>query len=216
MNNFIFKIILGYSSLIAFVIALIRIKNIRADFYPFVLLIFIGLLNETLSVICIYTHNTNAFNSNVYVLIEFLLLLFQFYNWNGSHIKRYYWLGIAGAGVWLADNMIIHSITENNSLFRVFYSFAITFLSINQLNKILIFEKGPLLKNAMFIISIGFLVFFGSKAFVESFNVFRVGFSDVFLINIWTILYFVNLVTNLLYAVAMLWIPEKQKFILPF
>jgi len=216
MNYFLFKIALNYTVLIPAVIGMIRFKKMLPDFYPFVFLIWLGWLNETLNIAMIYTYQSNTINSNLYVILEYGLILLQFYKWNGTSVNKYRVFAILGLAVWFTDNAIIHSITENNSLFRVFLSFVVVFLSIDQINKILVFEKGMLLKNAVFIICIGFLFYFGCKAFVESFNILRFGLSNLFLGNLWTILYFVNAFTNALFALAMLWIPGKQKFILRY
>lgn len=216
MNFFLFKIALNYTVLIPALIGIIRFKKILPDFYPFVFLIWMGWLNESLNIIMVYTYHSNTVNSNLYVILEYGLILLQFYKWNGTYIKKYWILSVIGVAVWLIDNSFIHSITENNSLFRVFLSFVVVFLSIDQINKILIFERGPLLKNAVFVICTGFLCYFGCKAFAESFNILRFGLSNLFLGNLWIILYFVNAFTNTLFAIAMLWIPGKQKFILPY
>ena len=215
MNIFIIDIVINFSIVIAAIIGVIRFKSVLAAYYPFLFLIWLGLLNETLSIILIYTVKSNAVNSNTFVLLEYALILLQFYRWNGNSRKKYYWLACFGFAVWIADNFIINTITENNSLFRVFYSFVIVFFSIDQVNKIIIFEKGSLLKNAMFIICITFLFYYGCNAFVEAFNMFHVGLSDGLLENLWIILYFVNFIANLIYALAILCIPTKQKFTFP-
>ncbi len=111
---------------------------------------------------------------------------------------------------------MLNSIVQNNSLFRTFYSLVIVMLSTNELSKLLVYERGPLAKNATFLICITFLFYYGCKAFVEAFNAFHIGFSHNLLLNLWIILYFVNAIANLLYAIAILWIPRKREFILPY
>jgi hypothetical protein len=216
LNNYIADIILNHSIILAAIIGMIRFKFISSDFYPFLFFIWAGLANDSLSLAIIANGGSNTANSNIFVLLELALVLFLFYKWNGGKIKKYYILGGLGLAIWAADNFMLHSIWRNNSLFRVFYSFAIVFLSIDQVNKILVFERGPLLKNAMFLICITFLFYFGCKAFVESFNIFHLSLSNAFLRNLWMTLYFINFIANLLYAVAILWIPTKQKFSLPY
>ena len=216
MDNYIIRVVFNHSIIIAVIIAMIRFKSIISDYYPFIFIIWLGLVNESLSLIMIYSARSNAINSNVFVLLEYGLILFQFYKWNDSNSKKYYLLAGLGLLIWIADNFIINSIAQNNSLFRVFYSFVIVFFSIDQVNKMIIYEKGVLLKNAMFIICITFLFYYGCKAFVEAFNVFHSALSNMLLKNLWIILYFVNVIANVLYALAILCLPTKQKFTLPY
>jgi hypothetical protein len=159
---------------------------------------------------------TNTFNSNLFVLLEYVAILFQFYKWNDQNGRMYYLLAGLGLAIWITDNLIINSITQNNSLFMRFYSVVILFFRIAQVNKIIIYERGSLLKNAMFIICFAFLFYYGFKAFIESFNAFHIGLRNVFLGNLWIILYFVNFISNLLYAVAILCMPTKQEFTMPY
>jgi hypothetical protein len=119
---------------------------------------------------------------------------------------------LLGLSIWIADNFFINHISDNNSLFRVSYSFVIVFFSIDLFNRVLIFDSGPVLKNALFLIAISFLVYYGLKAFVESFNVFHLGLSTELLKILWKILYFVNVFTNLLFTTAILCMPTRRKF----
>lgn len=216
LNNYLAGVIFSHSIIIAAIVGMIRIKSIDRGFYPFLFFIWAGLANDSLSLALMVSGSSNTVNSNIFVLLELALVLFLFYKWNNGSTRKYYLLAGLGLATWVADNVIVNTITDNNSMFRVFYSFVIVFLSIDQVNKILIFEKGVLLKNAMFIICITFLFFFGFKAFVESLNMFHLGLSDRFLNNLWMIVYFINFIANLLYAIAILWIPAKQKFSLPY
>ena len=216
MFSLICDVVINYSILIAAIIGIVRFKSIIRDYYPFIFMIWLGVLNETLSLIFIFTVGSNTFNSNIFVLLECLLILYQFYRWNDGGIKKYSILAMFALGLWIADNLVLNSITDNNSLFRAFYSFLVVFFSIDQVNKLIIYERGPLLKNSMFVICITFLLYYGFKAFVESYNMFHLGLSKTLLRDLWIILYFVNGIANLLYALAVLWIPTKVKFILPY
>jgi hypothetical protein len=216
MGNYLIKIALNHSIVIAVIIGVIRFKKVAADFYPFLLVVLAGFVNESLSLVLIYTTGSNTVNSNMFVLLEYALLLWQFYRWEDGHHKKYYLLACIGLAIWIADNLVVNTLTQNNSLFRVFYSFVILFLSIDQINKIIIFENDNLLKNACFIICFTFLFYYGLKAFVESFNMVHLGLSKGLLRSLWIILYFVNVIANLLFAVAILCIPPKLKFTFPY
>lgn len=216
MQNFVIDILLNYSVTIAALIAVFRLKPIFQSYYPFILFIWLGLINETLSLLLIYKFRTNTANSNIYVLLEYCLILLQFHKWQGIKRGRLYLMISIGFIAWVTDNLIINSIVDNNSIFRIYYSFIIVFLSIDQISKIIITERGGLLKNTKFLICIAFLTYYGCKAFIEVFNAFHLGFSDMFNRNIFMILYFANLFSNIVYAIAILCIPTKQEFSLQY
>ena len=179
-------------------------------------MIWLGLLNESMSLAFIFKGTSNTVNSNIFVLLEFLLILFQFYKWNKGNAAKYYLVAFVGILVWVTDNFLLNSIQQNNSVFRVFYSFAALLFSIDQVNRVIIFENSYLKKNAVLLICVTFIFYYGFKACVESFNMFHVGVSRNFLEKLWLILYFVNFITNLLLALAVLWIPTKRKIILHY
>ncbi|MDE3184449.1 MAG: hypothetical protein KGM16_13610 [Bacteroidota bacterium] len=216
MSHTLFTIFFNHSIIIAAAISFFRFKSVSGDYYPFIFLIWLGLLNESISLALLYNGSTNAVNSNIFVLLEYLLILFQFYKWNESNVSKYYLLAFLGLLVWTSDNFFLNSIRQNNSVFRVFYSFVILFFSIDKVNKIIILENLRLTRNAMFLMCITFIFYYGFKACVESFNMIHLGLSVTFLRKLWFILYFVNFISNLLFALAVLWIPTRQKFILRY
>jgi hypothetical protein len=156
----------------------------------------------------------NTINSNIYVFIEYCLILLLYYRWSERGKARYLVLGVSGLIVWVLDNIVIHHITENNSLFREFYSFIIVFLGIEVIFRVLVYETSVVYKNAMFLIAVAFVFYFGFKTYVESFNVLHIGMSSETLNILWEILYFVNVVANLIFTTAVLCMPKKQKFII--
>lgn len=214
LSGFQLNILMNHSILLAAIIGMIRFKYISSDYYPFIFMIWLGFFNETLSLLFIYTRQSNTVNSNLYVYLEYLLILWQFYRWNSFNRKYFYLLIIGGLAIWLTDNFVLHAITRNNSMFRVVASFVLVYLSIDQINKIIIFERSVLRYNAEFLICIIFLIYFVFKSFIEAFNMFEMVLSKELLNTLWMILGIVNFIANLLYALASLWIPTKQKFIL--
>jgi hypothetical protein len=96
-------------------------------------------------------------------------------------------------------------------LFRIVSSFILIFLSIGQLNKLIVTAKKNLFYNAIFLICCGLIIYFSYKATIEVFFFIRLEASNQFYINIFAILVFVNLFVNLIFAWAVLWIPKKQK-----
>jgi hypothetical protein len=117
--------------------------------------------------------------------------------------------------VWFIEVIIVTRFREFASYFIIVYSFTIVLCSINQLNKLIVTSEGNLLKNATFLICIGFILYFTYSAFVETFLKFDFYNLPLLRQRIYSIVVYVNAFVNLLYAYAILWIPKKQNFILP-
>ncbi|TKK64840.1 hypothetical protein FC093_21535 [Ilyomonas limi] len=214
MPGYTIDIILNHSITIAAVIGVVRFRKIHKDFYPFLLIVWLAFINESLSLALIYTIGSNTVNANIYVLAEYLLLMYQFYRWDGSTAKQLCFFAVLGIVIWAGDNMIFHTLQENNSVFRIFYSFVIVFFSIDRINSLIVWEKKSLQKNAVFLLCIAFLLYYGYKAFLEVFNMFNLPFSYPFYRSLWLSLSVVNCFVNIIYASAILCIPKKQEFIL--
>src|SRR5665213_2501906 len=119
MHSYTLSIFLNHSIILAAILSVIRYKKIKRSFYPFVYLIWLGLINESVSLLLDYTSGNNALNSNVYVLLEYFIILYQFHKWNeDSSRKKYFLLACIGLVIWIADNFIMNTIIQNNSLFR--------------------------------------------------------------------------------------------------
>lgn len=213
MDYFLLNQISTASILLAAVSGLALYKFALPVYRPYFFFIWLGTFNEALSWTLIEINRNNVVNSNIYVLAEYLILLFIFYRWNEkANRNRYLFLAGAGALIWVMDNFVLHSIFTINSIFRVFYSCLVLFLSINQINKLIVYERRKLIKNAMFLICMAFVFFYSYKAFIETFYILQLPFSTVFYQNLFQVLLFVNLFTNLVYAIAILCIPTKREF----
>lgn len=209
----------GFVIIIAVVIGCVRYQRMLPSYRPFVWFTAISLLNLVISTTCSYLFKQNAVNANIYVLVEYLVILWLFYKWDGeTHNRPNYYLSFAITGfiVWVFDNFFWHQLTVFNSLFRVVYSFAIVYLSVEHVNEMLFRNRLGLLKNARFIICLSFLIYYTYKAVIEVFFLFQVNMSSEFITDLFLILVFIDFLINLVYAWAMICIPTKQKFILPY
>jgi hypothetical protein len=199
-------------------IALLRFKNIDISFKPYTFLLFIGFGFEVLGVLLIHFFKNNLLIGNIYVLFESIILLWQFILWSISNNtkRRYLFFCFLFLSVWIFDNLILNNITTVNSLFRVFYSLVIVFLSIEQINFVFVTERNNVLLNARFLITSAFIIFYTYKAVFEVFYMINIKMSDRFYNSLFQVLILINLFTNLIFAFAVLCIPKKQKFMLPF
>ena len=207
---------LSYSVGIGAIIGLIRLRVINQAYLPFILFLLLGLLNEILTTIVINKGYSNALNNNIYDFIEAILLLLLFRNWKvfERHRKFFWYLLFLFIAAWGIENFYFSSINRFNSYFNIFYSFVIVLMSIHMINRIISEERSRLIRNAQFIISLGFIIFFTYKLLIEIFWVYGLNASDEFRGKVYRILAFVNLTVNLLYAIAVLWIPRKREYTL--
>ncbi|MEO8171564.1 MAG: hypothetical protein ABI581_00720 [Sediminibacterium sp.] len=209
---------IGYSSIFAVVIGLVRYRKILATYRIFVLFLVVGFINDNIitPLAIFWVWHANAINGNIYVLIESIMLAFMFYKWGSFGKKVLYVLITFFAVIWILENIVFGSLTQINSIFRLLYALAIVILSIDEINVTMMHEKKKLSKNAKFIICCMFALFYSFKAAFEVFFIVKLGMSENFYNGLFDILVIINLFTNLGYALAALWIPTKQKFTLSF
>jgi hypothetical protein len=215
--NIPFTAYLSLSVLIAGVIGAIRFKRIDPVYYPFLFFLWLGAFNDALGLILLRFGFYTIINSNIYVLFEAILLTYFFNRLN--IFKRtpniYIILLTAHLLIWIFEVFFLRGIEQSALYARIFFSFSIVLMSITYINQMLTSQKVPIRKNALFIICIGFIIFFTYKVLVNTFWLYGLKKSKSFVLNIYTILIYINLFCNLIYALATLWIPRKQPSLLP-
>ena len=211
-----FTHISSFSIGIAVIVALFKNRAVLKSFRPFIYLVSAGFLNEMLSLYLILNHHQNAVNGNIYVLLEFLLILWLFKNWEVQKKAPLIYLAVITVIIWIFDTLILNSINHFSSIYRIFYSFVVIYLSINQMNWIIVNERKNIIKDSKFILCTAFIIFFAYKALLETFFLIELKLSNHFYHSLFIILTFLNLVINLVYALAALWMPTKQRFTLPY
>jgi hypothetical protein len=204
----------AFSIVVPFIAAMIRIKVLGRKYRPVVILLTIGLFNEVFSSIVVKYYHNNALNGNLYVLIEYLLIIWQFNRFRViSRVFRTIIISV-GIGIWLTDNFILHSITQNNSLFRMLASLCIVYLSMDKASQLLFFNGPVLFKNTDLLICLGFFAFFTIKTYVEIFNTFTIPVKLEFYEDLWTILAVFNFITNILLTLSIVCFRQKQEYII--
>jgi hypothetical protein len=213
--SYFWFLIFSCSIFIGATIGLVRFQKIAPAFYPVIYCIWIGSVNEILSIIFPRIGLTTAVNNNIYVLIECILIIWQLQKWGAfaHHPKIFTALIIMLSLVWTFEHWILFTIKYPQPYFRILYSFIIVLLSIHVNNRVMLFEKNRIYKNPVFLFCLGFIIYFTYKVLVEVFWLYGLHASVYFRINIYSILTWINLIANLIYAAALLWIPKKQPFI---
>lgn len=206
----------GFSIALAAIFGAFRFRQIGSGYYSFIILAWIALANETISFLLIRAGHSNAVNSNIYVLLESLLILYFFHEQGllrgKTRLVAILWTGYIV--LWITENFFLSSLNRFHSYFIIAYSFITVLLSINQVNRLISSEKGMLLRNACFLICIGFILFNTCKVLIEIFWVYGLNASREFRIQVYRIMAWVNLLVNLIFAIAVLWIPRKREYTL--
>jgi hypothetical protein len=210
--------VLSYSIIGAVIIGAMNYKRVLPTFRPFILFLCIALGNEVLSSLVIYFYHTNIITGNIYVLVESLLLIRMFKAWtiHPGAIKRFNSIMVFFVIAWLCDNVILHRPDHFSAAFRVVYSTVLVFVAIEQINQVIIFERDSILRNPKFLIASAILVFYMYKSLLEVFFMFETHNSKAFNNTVFLLLALFNLLSNIIYAVATLCLPSKQKLSLPY
>lgn len=211
-------LVLSGTIFIAALIGSVRFRKIAPGFHPFLICLWIGAVNEILSITLQRFGQTTAVNNNIYVLAEAVLLLWQLERWAAFDRFRQLFpaLLFLFAGTWVTENMVLSSLSETRPWFRLLYSFIIVILAIQVLNRLIIYERRSLLQHPVFLICTGLIIFFTYKLMIEIFWINGFDSSPGFLINVYSIHAWINCLANIIYALAVLWMPAKQRFIFPY
>jgi hypothetical protein len=209
--------ILSQSILLACVIGLFRWNNMGTTFRPFLIYCFLDCLTEITVFVLIVKRINPCFIINIYLLLSSLLLLWQFGNWFifSKKSKILQGLAIIFLIVWGVDYFILHQLSDNSGFFRIVYSFILVMLSITCLNKLITLVDGNILKDSRFLICVALIVFFTFNIFIEIIY-FNSSSSIIFKENVFDIKRIINVFANLVFALAVLWIPKKKNFMMPY
>lgn len=216
MTSFAFILVASYSIAIAAIIGLIRLPVMHYSYRPFLLIILLSLINEVVSHLLIYYRKSNAINNNLIGPLDVLLWLWQFRRWNVIKQLLHISTMVMLYCLWVTENIFLDKLNTFSSFFAIVFSYVMVIFSIRLVTTQINEQQEKLLSNAKFLIGCGSILFFTYRILVESFYLQDAQSSNDFLSNVFSILALINLIVNLLFAMAVLWIPVKQKFSLPY
>lgn len=195
---------------------LLRFRKIDASYYPFIFSLWLGLVNEVTSFLLIRQGYSNAINSNIYVLLESVLLLFFFKQQGLFRRHPGFFNGLLSLYIvlWVSENFLLSQIRKFDSYFIVVYSFSTVLMSISLLNNLIDSERKAIWRNAAFLIVVGFILFYTCTVLIEIFWVYGLNASRSFRFQVYRIMTFVNLFVNLIYTIAVLWMSRKREYTL--
>ncbi|MGN6804015.1 MAG: hypothetical protein ACTHJN_19105 [Ginsengibacter sp.] len=214
--------LLGFSILPAGLIALARFNKWSMPYLPFLLCVWLACINELLSYILWRNHYYTSVNNNLYVLAEAILFLVFFRNMQvfEKRPQVFQMLLLFLIILWSWENMDLGKITAVSSWFRIAYSFLTVVLSIALVNRLIypvIYEpwlagERSIFLNPEFLIAAGAIIFFTFKMVVELFWWYGINHSAALRTNLYHIMMYINVIANIIYTLAIVWIPRKQPY----
>jgi hypothetical protein len=199
-----------YTILIPLVLTFLRYKKTDQTYHPFFWLIWLGTLGDISHKLSAKLFRTNAMSMNVYTILEALLVMYIFYRWDlfRKGLRTYYWIAGIYLAIFLVENAILMGPHDFNALGPVIFSFTIALTTIQMINKLIVESTTPLLKESMFYVCCGFILYFTYNALVEIFYFYGIN-------RMKWVQFTVNSLSNLLYAAAVLWTPRRKDSLLP-
>jgi hypothetical protein len=210
----IIRFLFSMSIVFAVIIGIIRWRVIDAAYYPFLYNIFLALLVEILNGLHPYSTLTIE-TLNVFSLFDFCLFAWLFHKWGlfNHNEKRFSVLIVSMCVLWILITFFISGFTNINNPFLIIYSLILIFLSVTTFNKIVVQERINIFTNAKFWICIGIIIFYSFFIVTRTTDLsagLLLTISKAFLQSLQKINSYSNVLVNLLYAVAVIWIPRKK------
>ncbi len=208
---------LSYSIVPPMLAAITRCRNADPGYYPMLAYLILGFINECISSYVIPRFQTNALNNNVFSLVETLLILWQFRKWGlFSEYKRLYQaLFLVLVLGWAIQNHNWHYLNTYLPFFRSFASLLIVVMSIISMIRLIIIHNGQLLKSPEFLFCAAFGLYFSTAILLEVVLYFGSETTMGLQADVFMAASIVNVVANIIYLIAIVWIPARPRFIIP-
>jgi hypothetical protein len=209
--------LISQSILLPIIVGLVRLRRISKQYQPFYILLWIGFITEVISFILIkHYHHSNAVPVNIYTLVDWTLIAWQFHVWGFLKQKpqAFYALLVFVTLLWIAGNLVFGKVTDFGPYFSSFYSFLIVLLSIRTIN-FMITHDNRLFRSPQFLICIGFIIYYLYMILdYWASTVSSYGRSVASTTVIFYLMAYINALSNTIYAIAFLLIPARVKFTL--
>jgi hypothetical protein len=183
----------------------------------FVLVTWLGCINELLSVSLILLRGTNATSFNYYVLAESFLYLLLFRKWNIIESKTVFTFLLSSVlATWLTDNLYLQNLGNFYGIFNVYVALIIMFFSVKCIARQVTCTNRDILTDARFLVATGLLLNCCVNAITGSFFIIDLHISAELSRRILFIPSLVNVVSNLLYLSAIICFNRNRKFTLEY
>ncbi len=191
-------------------------NRLNRAFIPFLCLLTIGLINELISLVLALKGYSSYLNTNIFIIIEALCLLWQFRRWHLWQQNKWLtaWM-LAFLLVWFVEAYLLGFQNVYYSFSIIIFCFCITLMSIVLFCRRLFTIFTPLFKDSIFLICTGYIIYFTSAIILEALWLFELThYPDIYHYAMGT-LSVVNVITNFLYTYAIVCTPIRQDYIFP-
>lgn len=212
MNYFWVFMVSAFSISLPATVSLVRRKRMGKRYRPLLILLIVGLINEFISYGMIRWHHNNLVNSNLYTYGECLLLLWFFYSIKNQRLSWIYLSVTLATLIWILDNGWLHSLNHNNSIFRIFSSILVIWLSMDKINQLLMTGATDRFKTTDLLICTAFLTYYAYRTLLHIFNLFTLSTQRDFTTLLWLIHTLINFLTNIILTLAILCIPRQKNY----
>lgn len=213
----LFLFLLSESILFPLIVGLVRLRRIQKSTYqPFFILIILGAFWEVLNQVLIKIYHNNIVAINIFVLFEWLLIAWQFRQWGLLRGRKMAFNAVLviPCVVWIVEYLIFGQIHHFATYYQVLYCFLIVLFSVNTINFMITHDYRNLFRNPTFLICIAFIIYFIYRIVLNwAFQTSTRGATGTSTFIIMMLSY-VNALTNVIFAIALLRIPPPQKFTL--
>jgi hypothetical protein len=187
------------------------------EFVPFIISLWVNLLGCLVAEFSIYVWGANAISSNFYFIFFCLLIVWQFKRWGlfSQRPDAFYIVVAVFVLIWSVDNLILGNLYSFNPYARILNSMAIVLLSIHLLSSELAVPNESFWKNSRQLILVAYILLFTVKIITEFFWQYGLQFGTPLVSYIYAFYQIVILVANLLYTLAVIWIPVNTHYSWP-
>ncbi len=213
--------ILSLSIAFAAIIGVVRFRTMDPAYHPFVYFAVVSLLVEIIVFVLLLKDLKGATSVvyNVFSIFELYSFIWLFHNWGLFKFSRriVYMLMSLAIIIYIAT-MPIRGWLKINYLARIIDSLLLIVLSITAFNKIVINERKMIFKNAKFWICVGVIIYYTYFILVNTqyLSFLNIGLNPDFVTKVFGINAYANALVNLLYAVALVWVPRKKNILTPW
>jgi|688.fasta_scaffold383719_2 hypothetical protein len=210
-------VLLEYSIIISIGFSLQKLRHVEKEFIPFIISLWVNFLACIATDFAIYMWEGNAVVSNIYFILFCVLIVWQFKQWGlFSHRPRAFYVVVAMfVLIWSVDNLLLGNLNSFNPYARILNSIVIVLLAIHLLSSELVPTSESFWKSPRQLILVAYILLFTVKLITEVFWQYGMQIGDLFLVYIYILYQIVNFFANLLYSLAVLWIPDTTRYSWP-
>lgn len=213
MNYFWVFIVSAFSIALPVIFSFARLKRFGKRYRPLLFLFVTGLLNEIISYLMIKQYRNNLPNSNIYTIVEYILLSWLFFSISKQNLSRVRLALSLAMIIWIADNFWWNKLAESNTIFRMYSSLMFISLSMDKINQLLMGNFWDPYKNTDLLLCLSLLAYHTYRLWINIFHLFVKSMEPIFFIRLWLILCCINLLANITYSIAILCIPKQKNYI---